>query len=56
MATRSTKIRLIIGLIAHARKSVRGGKTDPDTAKILSEVSMEFAERLEHSGLSASAK
>jgi hypothetical protein len=43
-------------LISHARKTVRGGKTNPDAAKILSEVSLEFAERLEYSGQSGSAK
>lgn len=43
-------------LISHARKTVRGGKTNPDAEKILSEVSLEFAERLEYSGQSGSAK
>jgi hypothetical protein len=43
-------------LIAHARKTLRGAPPSSDAAKILSEVSLEFAERLEGSGQSASAK
>ena len=43
-------------LIGHAQKLARGGMASPEAAKILSEVSLESAERLEHSGQSASAK